>query len=95
MNKTTLLLIFLTLGASSAQAALLPGDAAKGKAVHDKQCVACHDNSVYTRANRRIKSPEALIGQVNNCVRQTNLKLDRDQVNDLVKHLDESFYKFK
>jgi len=95
MNKTTLLLIFLTLGAGSAQAALLPGDAAKGKAVHDKQCVACHDNSVYTRANRRIKSPEALIGQVNNCVRQTSLKLDRDQVNDLVKHLDESFYKFK
>ena len=42
MNKTTLLLIFVTLGAGSAQAALLPGDAAKGKAVHDKQCVACH-----------------------------------------------------
>ena len=95
MNKATLLLISLTLGAGSAQAALLPGDAAKGKALHDKQCVACHDNSVYTRANRRIKSPEALIGQVNNCVHQVGLKLDRDQVNDLVKHLDESFYKFK
>jgi mono/diheme cytochrome c family protein len=95
MNKTTLLLMSLTLGAGSAQAALLPGDAAKGKAVHDKQCVACHDNSVYTRADRRMKSPEALIGQVNNCVRQTGVKLDRDQINDLVKYLDESFYKFK
>lgn len=95
MNKATLLLISLTLDAGSAQAALLPGDAAKGKALHGKQCVACHDTSVYTRANRRIKSPEGLIGQVNNCVRQTGLKLDRDQINDLVKHLDESFYKFK
>jgi hypothetical protein len=95
MNKTTLLLISLTLGAGSAQAALLPGDAAKGKALHDKQCVACHDSSMYTRANRRVKSPEGLIGQVNGCVRQIGLKLDRDQVNDLVKHLDESFYKFK
>lgn len=95
MNKTTLLLMSLTLGTGSAQAALLPGDAAKGKAVHDQQCVACHDNSVYTRANRRVKSPEALIGQVNGCVRQVGLKLDRDQINDLVKHLDESFYKFK
>jgi mono/diheme cytochrome c family protein len=88
-------LISLTLGAGSAQAVLLPGDAAQGKAVHDKQCVACHDSSVYTRANRRVKSPEALIGQVNNCVRQTDTKLDRDQVNSLVKYLDESFYKFK
>jgi cytochrome c553 len=95
MNKTMLLLMSLTLGAGSAQAALLPGDAAQGKAVHDKQCVACHDSSVYTRANRRVKSPEGLIGQVNNCVRQTDAKLDRDQVNGLVKYLDESFYKFK
>ncbi len=61
MNKSTLLLAVLTLGtSSSAVATLLPGDAAKGKAVHDKQCVACHDSSVYTRANRRVKSPEAL-----------------------------------
>ena len=95
MNKATLLLIALTVGTGSARAALLPGDAVKGKALHDKQCVACHDNSVYTRANRRIKSPEGLIGKVNNCVHQVGLKLDRDQVNDLVKHLDESFYKFK
>lgn len=95
MNKATFLLIALAVGAGSAQAALLPGDAAKGKALHDKQCVACHDSSMYTRANRRVKSPEGLIGQVNGCVRQIGLKLDRDQVNDLVKHLDESFYKFK
>jgi mono/diheme cytochrome c family protein len=95
MVKSTLLLIALTLGANSALAALLPGDAAKGKAVHDKQCVSCHDSSVYTRADRRVKSPEALIGQVNGCVRQTGAKLDRGQINDLVNYLDESFYKFK
>jgi|WetSurMetagenome_2_1015567.scaffolds.fasta_scaffold576433_2 mono/diheme cytochrome c family protein len=95
MNNATLLLLSLTLVASSAQAALLPGDAAKGKAVYDKTCVACHDTSVYTRANRRIQSVEGLIGQVNGCVRQTGAKLDRDQINDVVKYLDESFYKFK
>jgi len=95
MNKTALLLLSLILAAGSAQAALLPGDAAKGKALHDKQCVACHDTGVYTRTNRRVQSPEGLIGQVNGCVRQVGLKLDRNQINDLVKHLDDSFYKFK
>jgi len=95
MNKSTLLMISLTLSAGSVQAALLPGDAAKGKALHDKQCVSCHDSSVYTRANRNVKSPEALIGQVNGCARQLSLKLDRDQINDLVNYLDQSFYKFK
>jgi mono/diheme cytochrome c family protein len=85
----------LMLAAGAVNAALLPGDAARGKALHTQQCTACHDTSVYTRANRRVKSVEALIGQVNMCVRQTGLKLDREQVNDLVKYLDESFYEFK
>lgn len=93
--KTIVLFATLALTVGGAQAALLPGDTAKGKAVHDKQCTACHSTSVYTRADRRMKSVEGLIGQVNNCVRQTGAKLDRDQINDLVKYLDESFYKFK
>lgn len=85
----------LMIVAAATQAALLPGDAARGKALHAKQCVACHDTSVYTRPDRRVRSAEALIGQVNGCVRQTGLKLDREQINDLVKYLDESFYEFK
>ncbi len=93
--KTAMLLAALTLTVSSAQAALLPGDAARGKAVHDKWCSACHDTGKYTRADRGVKSVEGLIGRVNGCVRQTGAKLDRDQINDLVKYLDESFYKFK
>jgi len=94
MNTATLLLLSLTLIASSAQAAMLPGDTLKGKTVYDKTCVACHDTSVYTRANRRVKTVEGLIGQVNGCVRQTGAKLNSDQINDVVKYLDEAFYKF-
>jgi len=93
--KPIALFAALALTVSSAQAALLPGDAAKGKAVHDKHCSACHDTGMYTRADRSVKSVEGLIGRVNGCARQTGAKLDRDQINDLVKFLDESFYKFK
>ena len=93
--KTIALFATLTLTVCSVQAALLPGDFAKGKAVHDKYCSACHDTGKYTRADRSVKSVEGLIGRVNGCVRQTGAKLDRDQINDLVKYLDESFYKFK
>jgi hypothetical protein len=94
MNKATHLLLSVTLIAGSAQAAMLPGDALKGKAMYDKTCVACHDTSVYTRTNRRVKTVEGLIGQVNGCVRQTGAKLNSDQINDIVKYLDEAFYKF-
>ena len=93
--KTTTLAVTLTLICSSTQAALLPGDAAKGKVLHDKQCTACHDSKMYTRADRRVKTVEGLMGQVNGCVRQTGAKLDSKQIDDVVKYLDESFYKFK
>ncbi len=93
--KNALAVIGLMAVTGTAQAAFLPGDAARGKAVHDKQCQGCHGTSVYSRPDRKMNSIEALIGQVNNCVRQTGIKLNRDQVNDLVKYLDETFYRFK
>lgn len=92
--KTTLLAVTLSLLSGAANAALLPGDAAKGKALHDKQCVACHDNKVYTRSDRRVKTVEGLMGRVNGCVRQTGAKLDSKQIDDVIKYLNESFYKF-
>jgi len=93
--KQSLLFLALLIAAGTTQAAFLPGDAAKGKAIVDKQCMSCHDSSVYTRSNRRVQSVEGLIGQVNGCVRQTNVKLDREQVNDVVKYLDQTYYHFK
>lgn len=92
--KTTLLAVTLSLLSGAANAALLPGDAAKGKALHDKQCVACHDNKVYTRSDRRVKTVEGLMGRVNGCVRQTGAKLDSKHIDDVIKYLNESFYKF-
>ena len=92
--KSILLTAACLLVTASVSAAMLPGDAATGKNLHDKQCVACHTTSVYTRANRNVKTVEGLIGQVNMCKEQLNIKLGKDQVNDLVKYLDETFYKF-
>lgn len=92
--KKALLLLSLLAAASGAHAAFLPGDPAKGKVIHDQQCVACHDSSVYTRPNRMVKSVEGLIGRVNFCNRQLNKKLTDDQVNDIINYLDKQYYHF-
>lgn len=92
--KKTLLLISLLAVTGGVLAAFLPGDPAKGKAIHDQQCVACHDSSVYTRPNRMVKSVEGLIGRVNFCNRQLNKKLTDEQVNDIINYLDKQYYHF-
>lgn len=95
MPTRSILATFLIITASAAQAdALLLGDAAKGKALHDRYCTGCHDNGVYTRADRSVGSAEGLIGRVKLCNTQLKTGLSKDEMNDVVKYLNDSFYRF-
>jgi cytochrome c2 len=94
--KTRLLLapiLFLMLPTS--QAALLLGDDAKGKQVHDQRCVKCHNSSVYTRNPRQVQSIEGLMGRVKMCNNQLELSLDEKQLDDITSYLNKAFYKFE
>ncbi len=74
--------------------ALLLGDAAKGKTLHAAQCSHCHDSSVYTRANRTVRTVEGLSARVQLCNTQLKKGLSKDELNDIVKYLNDSYYRF-
>jgi|SRR6476659_5755880 mono/diheme cytochrome c family protein len=75
--------------------AAAPGDSAAGKKLHDAHCMSCHNTSVYTRKDRQIKSLSALGEQLNECTHAAQVTLtDADQQN-VIKYLNEQFYKFK
>jgi hypothetical protein len=90
-----LLAALLVAAHPSAQAgALLLGDAAKGQALHAAQCSGCHDHSVYTRADRSVRTVEGLSGRVKMCNTQLKKGLGKDELTDIVKYLNDSFYRF-
>jgi CxxC motif-containing protein (DUF1111 family) len=96
MQKTMFAVIVLGGMAQGVQAeSMLPGDTAKGKQLHDAGCVSCHGSEVYTRKDRRIKSVEGLIGQVQNCNNNLARSYSSAQLNDLTKFLNETYYKFQ
>jgi len=81
--------------------ALLPGDAAQGQALHQRQCAGCHasmfggDGSrIYLREDHRVRSVEGLMGQVENCASNLKLSLGKDDINNLVSFLNQRYYKF-
>ena len=77
------------------QAAILPGDAANGEKLHDASCTSCHNDSVYKRKDHKVKNIEGLTEQIRNCEHMTDVTLGKTQANDLVKYLNETYYKFK
>ena len=86
-----LFLFTILLGAGS----LASAGAERGKQLHDKQCMKCHDNGVYTRENRRISSREALKKQVQRCNLNVGAQWFEQDINDVVLYLNDSFYKFE
>jgi cytochrome c553 len=95
MLKSLFLFPIVAVLSVSTQAATLPGDAANGKKLHDASCTSCHNDSVYKRQDHKIKSLEGLTQQIRNCEHMTDVTLGKTQVSDLVKFLNETYYKFK
>ena len=75
--------------------AALPGDSAKGKQLYDANCTKCHDSSVFTRKDRRVRSLDALKGQLEACGHAANKTFSEAQKQDLVKYLNDQFYRFQ
>ena len=95
MHKTLGLVLILTTVPAAAETGLHPGDAAHGKKLHAANCLACHDAGVYTRKDRRIGSLAELKEQLGVCNHQLPKSLSQDEVRDVVKYLNDTYYRFK
>ena len=51
----------------SAHAAVLPGDSAEGKRLHDVNRMGCHDTGIHTRKNHLVRSLDELKERLGDC----------------------------
>ena len=84
-------LIFLAVSAYAA----VPGDGAEGKRLHDASCVSCHGVSVYTRQDHNVRSLDGLKQQVENCTHMAQKEFSPAEKQDIVKYLNDQFYRFQ
>ena len=103
MLKLFFCYIFLGLGVGIAHAAdpFPQGDAVIGKAMVEKNCIACHasrfggdGSEIYTREDHRVKSPPALIAQIRSCNTNLGLKWFEDEELHVASYLNKTYYKF-
>ena len=95
MIKTLNALLILSLTFSLVFAAAPPaGNADNGKKIHAKQCTSCHGDEVYLRSHRNVTTPQALLGQINACNHNLKKNLSQGEIDDLVRYLTDTYYKF-
>jgi mono/diheme cytochrome c family protein len=87
-------LAFLALLLPLAGLAALPGDAAEGRRLHEAHCAGCHDSGVYTRGDRRVRSLDALRRQIDACGHMAKQDFSPAQTRDLLKYVNERYYRF-
>jgi len=102
------LLAVATLGAAAAALAQHPspspfskGDPAQGQALVDKDCNDCHirqfgdRDRIYTRADRRVKTPEQLRAQIAFCNTQLSTGYFPEEEEHIAAWLNQRYYRFK
>jgi hypothetical protein len=79
---------------SGLAAPAIAADVQEGKGLVDEHCYSCHGDEVYTRADRKVNSLEALQKQVQRCELALGLRWFDDQIDDVTAYLNQSFYRF-
>jgi len=106
--RSTILVITLgsiiIAGGAAAQTQPAPfkaGDADAGRKLAETDCISCHaakfpgdPDKMYTRADRRIKTPAQLLAQVQACNTNLGKGYFPDEEEHIAAYLNRSFYKF-
>lgn len=92
----------LAATSASAQQPQVAANAAAGKQLHDKDCVACHARrfdgdatKIYLRADRRVNTPAQLRAQVAYCNTELGAGYFPEDEEHLAAYLNLQYYKFK
>ena len=92
----------LALAPAAPATATATGDAAAGKALHEKDCVACHARKfggdatkIYLRADRKVTTPAKLKAQIAMCNTELGTGYFPEEEDHLAAYLELSYYKFK
>ena len=93
MNCKTQILPMLL--AALAAGSLHAADFSHGKSLQTESCMGCHDDSMYTRENRKVTSLGGLKKQVMRCEQSLGLTWFDEDVTDVTGYLNTTYYHYK
>ena len=81
---------------------IVVADPKAGKKLHDAKCIACHQrlvggdgSDIYTRIDRKVQTPKALLQRISACNAQVNAGWFPEEEEHAAAYLNQQYYKFK
>jgi cytochrome c553 len=88
------MMILITASALWVNPVLHAAETSVGQKLHETYCLACHDAKIYAREKRLIQSLGDLQQQIGACGHNTGTKLSPGEIEEIVKYLNDTYYKF-
>jgi len=85
--KKLLVILFIAGFSASSNAT----DIKNGDTLHGVKCTRCHDSSVYTRADKKVKTLPRLSKQVRFCKDNLGITWFDDEVEDVTVYLNKNY----
>jgi hypothetical protein len=79
----------------SRQTRVMPPAPARGQMLYENHCIACHESMVHIRTRQQAKSLPQLRARVLHWAEYLQLRWGKDDVEDVVIHLDSQYYQFE
>jgi hypothetical protein len=67
----------------------------QGKRLLDANCMKCHQTDIFTSKDRKIQSLDALKEQLVACSHAAKKEFSANEMQDLLKYLNDQFYHFQ
>jgi mono/diheme cytochrome c family protein len=106
LKRVALLAILVCLAIASAPVMANPfpkGSATVGKQLHDPRCAACHNSmfpdkdgtQLYSDLFRKMDTPSKLKGMIEFCNNRTNSGWFEEDIQNVARYLNDTYYQFK
>ena len=69
-------------------------DIENGKALHNENCLRCHNETIYTRENRLVNSYYELRTRIRDCELMSEAAWFDEEIDDVASYLNQAFYHF-
>jgi hypothetical protein len=73
----------------------IAGRERRRQALARRNCMGCHDNSIYTREDRLVQSLDALKKRLGDCSHMANKEFSASETQNIIKYLNDQFYQFR